>query len=119
MLPHIVYYSRYTDYVKLELLTIFNLQFHCGYLWQPPNFIVKSVKLAPTIICECGALDQTAAHVIPQHPSHYALEQGCAIFFSDGPNTNKHNILQAASSNKIIFYRISKTILPVIKIKPQ
>ena len=48
-----------------------------------------------------------------------SLYQGCAIFFSGGPNTNKHNILRAASSNKIIFYQISKTILPVIKIKPQ
>ena len=47
------------------------------------------------------------------------IRQGCANFFNGGPNTNKHNILRAAPSNRIIFYRISKTILPAIKIKLQ
>ena len=47
------------------------------------------------------------------------IKQGCAIFFNGGPNTNKHNILRAAPSNRIIFYRISKTILPAIKLKLQ
>ena len=57
--------------------------------------------------------------MLRQIDESHGLKQGCANFFNGGPNTNKHNILRAAPSNRIIFYRISKTILPAIKIKLQ
>ena len=47
----------------------------------------------------------------------YALNQGCAIFFNSGPNSNKHNIVRAAPLNNIIFYQL--LILLAIKIKLQ
>ena len=60
---------------------------------------------------------QKDASPLLKMPIFYYLDQGCAIFFNSGPNSNKHKILRATPLNKMLFYQV--LIMQGVKIKLQ
>ena len=53
---------------------IFNAQPLLHWCWKV-SVIRAQMELSPTSICECGALDQTAAHMIMELPFHRTLRE--------------------------------------------
>ena len=100
-------------FLKLCVVSLFKV------LYTDMNFLTKLRKCCHEVMVDNCYKPQVALQILARKVLTFLLRQGCANFFNGGPNTNKHNILRAAPSNRIIFYQISKTILPAIKIKLQ